>query len=297
MENEIKVIQPADFAHSYMNNNTSSDDVFSLPFQVFKIEETVKFLKIPAPLYRPDFNFVVHIVNGTGKQQVDTEVINLAENDVLFVKQGHITALSEVNDVSGYIIIFQDSCINQLLSQSQFINIFSTENKIKLDEGDSKWINKLFGLIFDEFYSINRNINICYSLFQAGLLKIISNQQNNYNIINRSAQITFSFKELVYKNHLKNKSIGFYANELTVSENYLNRCIKKTMGIAPKEWITKMSMIQGQILLKDKTKSISEIAFMLNYEDPSYFGRLFKKVIGITPSEYRDSVYEQDLSE
>jgi AraC family transcriptional activator of pobA len=101
---------------------------------------------------------------------------------------------------------------------------------------------------------------------------------------------------LVYKNQLKNKSITFFSNELAVSENYLNRCIKKTLGVSPKEWITRMSIIQSQILLKDKTKSISEVAFLLNYDDPSYFGRLFKKNIGFTPSEYRENVFGQELS-
>jgi AraC family transcriptional activator of pobA len=289
MKSEIKIIQPADFANNFMNFNPSSDDVFKLPFQVFKIEETVKFLKIPAPLYRPDYNFVVYINIGTAKQQVDTEIVSLSPSDVLFVKQGYITALIEVIEVSGFIIVFQDGYINQLLSESQFINIFSSENKIKLNDTDSKWINMLFNLIFNEFYSTTRDIDICYSLFQAGLLKIISNQQNHSNTISRSEQITFLFKELVYKNYLNNKAISFYANELHVSENYLNRCIKKTMGIAPKEWIIKMSIIQSQILLRDKTKSITEIAFLLHYEDPSYFGRLFKKITGITPSEYRDT--------
>ena len=42
--------------------------------------------------------------------------------------------------------------------------------------------------------------------------------------------------------------------------------------------------------------SISEIAFELNYGDPSYFGRLFKKITGVTPSEYRTN-FMQDLSE
>ena len=64
----------------------------------------------------------------------------------------------------------------------------------------------------------------------------------------------------------------------------------------PKEWINKVNILQSQLLLQDLTKSISEIAFELNYGDPSYFGRLFKKIAGVTPSEYR-TAFMQDLSE
>ena len=84
----------------------------------------------------------------------------------------------------------------------------------------------------------------------------------------------FNFKELVYKNYLEHKSVLFYADALSVSENYLHRCIKETIGEGPKEWINKVNILQSQLLLQDLTKSISEIAFELNYGDPSYFGRL-----------------------
>ncbi|WP_260255437.1 helix-turn-helix domain-containing protein, partial [Elizabethkingia anophelis] len=128
------------------------------------------------------------------------------------------------------------------------------------------------------------------------LQKIFTSAKELNKNMNRSAEITFNFKELVYKNYLEHKSVLFYANALSVSENYLHRCIKETIGEAPKEWINKVSILQSQLLLQDLTKSISEIAFELNYGDPSYFGRLFKKITGVTPSEYR-TAFMQDLSD
>lgn len=114
--------------------------------------------------------------------------------------------------------------------------------------------------------------------------------------MNRSAEVTFNFKELVYKHYKEHPTISFYAAALSVSENYLHRCVRETIGESPKEWINKVSILQSQLLLQDLTKSISEIAFELNYGDPSYFGRLFKKITGVTPSEYRIA-FTQDLSE
>ncbi len=160
-----------------MDKNPSESDVLKQPIQIHRIEDTAKYIKLPAPLHRPEFNFVVHLIQGTAKQQIDTDIISLEKNDVLFVKHGQVTALIEVYDVAGYIIVFEDNSISQLLSQPQLINIFSSENKIKLTEADSHWINRLFDLIFQEFYGQHRNLNICQSLFQASLLKIINNKK------------------------------------------------------------------------------------------------------------------------
>ena len=96
----------------------------------------------------------------------------------------------------------------------------------------------------------------------------------------------------MYKYHVEHKAVSFYVDKLSVSVNYLNRCIQQTMGTAPKEWINKVSISQSQLLLQDFTKCISSVAFELNYDDPSYFGRLFKKVTRLTPSEYRASIMQ-----
>ncbi|MNL31485.1 HTH-type transcriptional activator RhaR [compost metagenome] len=56
-----------------------------------------------------------------------------------------------------------------------------------------------------------------------------------------------------------------------------------------------VAILNSQILLVDSTKSISEISFEMNFEDPSYFTRIFKSFTGLTPSEYRTRIM-QDLS-
>lgn len=268
-----------------------------IPIQIYDVKETSRFIKIPTPLYRPDYNFLVHLTKGNAKQQVDTEIRSINRNDILFVKQGNMTALKEIsNDIEGHIIIFEDSTLNHLLSKEKFINLFTANTVIKLSDEISNWLTPLFELLTTEIYNNKPNLDICYSLFQAALIKIIASDKEHNKTINRSSEIAFTFKELVYKHHVEHKSVSFYVDKLSVSVNYLNRCIQQTMGTAPKEWINKVSILQSQLLLQDYTKCISSVAFELNYEDPGYFGRLFKKITTLTPSEYRASLM-QNLSE
>lgn len=280
-----------------MSEMSTDFAVLKTAIQIHDIAKTSSFIKVPTPLHRPEYNFIVHITKGSAKQQVDANLVSIKAHEILFVRQGNVTSLKEVSpDAAGHIILFEDQTLNQLLSKQELIKLFSANIVIHLEEESSAWLASLFELLNIEIYYPNPNLGICYSLLQAGLQKIFSSSKELSKSISRSAEITFSFKELVYKNYLQHQSILFYASALAVSENYLHRCIKETIGESPKEWINKVSILQSQLLLQDMTKSISEIAFELNYGDPSYFGRLFKKITGVTPSEYRIA-FMQDLSE
>jgi AraC-like DNA-binding protein len=112
----------------------------------------------------------------------------------------------------------------------------------------------------------------------------------------RQSQITMLFKELLYKNFTKNRDVKFYAHSLSVSENYLNRCVSHITNKPPKQHINEMVIVHSKLLLQDGSKDISQVAFELNFSAPSYFGRLFKQLTKQTPTEYRNS-FTQGLSE
>ncbi|MDN3710408.1 helix-turn-helix domain-containing protein [Myroides ceti] len=77
---------------------------------------------------------------------------------------------------------------------------------------------------------------------------------------------------------------------LHISPNYLNRCVQNIWNKSAKQFTQEFIIIQSQKLLQDFSGSVSDIAYQLNFSDPSYFSRLFKKTIGISPQEYRSNL-------
>ena len=57
--------------------------------------------------------------------------------------------------------------------------------------------------------------------------------------------------------------------------------------MTPKQYIASIRMANAQMLLENSSYSITEIASFVGYADPLYFGRLFKRELGMTPSQYR----------
>jgi AraC-like DNA-binding protein len=74
---------------------------------------------------------------------------------------------------------------------------------------------------------------------------------------------------------------------LNMSQSTLYRKLQVLIGISPNELIRKIRLkVACQMLLEDKL-NISEIAYDLGFSDPKYFSIIFKKEIGVSPTEYK----------
>ncbi|MDH2926661.1 AraC family transcriptional regulator [Lonepinella koalarum] len=77
------------------------------------------------------------------------------------------------------------------------------------------------------------------------------------------------------------------ADHTFISSSYLSRLYRKYFGIGFSQYIIERKMALAKILLRYSDLQINQISIELSYNDLNYFCRLFKKVTGKTPSEYR----------
>ena len=81
-------------------------------------------------------------------------------------------------------------------------------------------------------------------------------------------------------------SVHHFANQLNVTPNYLSDVIKFYSGKPALEHIHQHIVKVAKALLVKKESTISEIAYRLGFEYPNYFSRLFRKVTGVSPSDF-----------
>ena len=72
-----------------------------------------------------------------------------------------------------------------------------------------------------------------------------------------------------------------------MSPNHLNRAVKAETGRSASVWIDNARVSLARELLLDRSMSMSEIAERLGFSEASYFSRFFRKVTGVSPSEFR----------
>ena len=96
-------------------------------------------------------------------------------------------------------------------------------------------------------------------------------------------------KSVMYIRKHLNESIELekLAEISCLSKDHFIRLFKKELGNTPLQYINQKKIEKAQLLLVTEDLAVKEIAFRLAFEDYSYFNRLFKKITGVTPQEYR----------
>ena len=109
---------------------------------------------------------------------------------------------------------------------------------------------------------------------------------DNARVVEEIDKATIYFNE----HYSEDISIDEYAQNNHVSVSWFIRNFKHCTGSTPMQYILSKRIYNAEILLQDSTYNITEISEIVGYENPLYFSRIFKKVKGLSPSEYRKSI-------
>ena len=182
--------------------------------------------------------------------------------------------------------------MTSILREQEILNILNIVPLLELKKVDSQELNILLDLLYKEIYDEHPYTQYYESIFKTVLLKLIKLSDANNSLL-RNQEIAIAFKQLVHLDFHKEKSVTYYADKLAVSTNYLNRCVSSVFKKSTKQIILEVAIMHSEFLLAETNKTIANIAYELEFEDPSYFARLFKKIVGITPTKYRSNLKSQ----
>jgi AraC-like DNA-binding protein len=94
------------------------------------------------------------------------------------------------------------------------------------------------------------------------------------------------------KNNFKNAvNMTEMSSHLHFHPDYITRCVQKTIGITPSQYLNQYRISQAKRLLSTSNNKISSICRDVGIEDQGYFSKLFKKMEGMSPGEYRRIVH------
>lgn len=94
-------------------------------------------------------------------------------------------------------------------------------------------------------------------------------------------------KRFLERNNVRKVSLNDVAQEVCLSEKYLSRVFKEKTGMGFSEYRLKLKMDKARDLLKHTDASVDQLAHQLGYKNLESFVRIFKKVVGQTPTTYR----------
>lgn len=202
---------------------------------------------------------------------------------------------------------------------------FNENQSIKVFEDIFMWIisnyqsdmvkikSKLIELLFSIKKAIPYEIEKNYIIEQKCLTDIIniSNVNNqklsfiNYIKITVSSigearqrdisSLHLKIVEYINANFHKNISLNDVAKEVNLSYHYFSKFFKENMGRSFVDYLTELRIEKSKKLLSSSNMSIKEISYSTGYGDPNYYCKIFKKVTGLTPTEYKNSIIASSI--
>lgn len=94
----------------------------------------------------------------------------------------------------------------------------------------------------------------------------------------------------INRNYQKDISVKSVADSLFISESYLSRLFKEQVGQTFGDYLTYYRIKKACELLKRQEGKIYEVAGLIGYRDQRYFSMIFKKLVGVTPKEFREKL-------
>lgn len=186
--------------------------------------------------------------------------------DPVCVKEDFRTVLADFSITNKPIPVQPEQ--GELLKES-FLLLSRLEARAERDKGDQ---------------TVNAMLEVCISLF----VEVCRGDKSRItSAALRPQLITRQFRSLLLLSFREMKSPSEYAEALKISPSYLNEVVKDTTGHPVSYWIHQEIMLEAKRMLFYTDNTVKEISHLLGYTDTTYFIRLFSKIAGMPPLQFR----------
>lgn len=259
-------------------------------FAIMRIEDFARQIRFPIPASRSFHYDFLLVTGGSIQRTYGTQPTTIGPMMFSAYAAGTILSTDACSaDATGYYVLFDAECVLATLKNPHALDglRFFQPNAtpvIRLDEPTCQdWLTQL-GRLEQAFRSDRPDRQAYIGALLYGFLLDVQ-QQHGQQLpvpVSAAAQLTNRFQVLLTRHVLSKRSVAEYADLLAVTPNYLNKCMKETTGKPASLLIAEVLVLEAKVLLGQPQLPVSEVAYRLSFDDPSYFARFFKKHTGMS---------------
>lgn len=180
--------------------------------------------------------------------------------------------LLEPSKVSAEWIALNIKALSYYLFSTKTIHKETPENSLVLDESIAFFLSA--SKTFTEFSNI--------------ILEQILRLENDASIEDTKNISVTQAMNYVRKYYAKDITLAYISNFVSMNDSYFSSLFKKTTGIGFIKFLQEVRIENAKQLLKDPAIKIYEVSELVGFRDDKYFCKIFKKITGVTPSDYKN---------
>lgn len=255
------------------------------------------------PVYITTFYSIILFTEGDEEIAVNGRTVKVYPGVVVCSRPGEMWKWNPGTQLKGLHLLFEEefllSFFNDPLFLSKLPYLQSNRPSPSLLPSNAlrRRITQLYKNIHDEICNpaIEKDQHILRAMLYETLMLFnrVPSLSSSSKPMDELAMIRYvaHFQQLVEHDFRDQHDVEYYADKLCITSNYLNKVIKQTLGMTTKQFILIRIMTEAKRMLDYTSLSVTEISQQLNFNSSTYFVRLFHRVEGITPSQYRNKNY------
>jgi AraC family transcriptional activator of pobA len=266
-----------------------------LLIDIGRIEKIENFNLGTTP-HQLSFYEILFIDRGSGHFMLDDNRIALKAGVVIFTSPGHIREWHIRKPVAGYAVYFEKDFLNLFFADELFLYRFGFFHQYQRSTSLAANMRRLskYNLVNAQIeQEIQQLQNDSTHLLRALLYQLLILLNRAYAKENGFQNDTYvhpvfhRFRSLLETNYSAHHRVVDYIQLLNVSPAQLNKLCRQYMGITAQQMIHHKQVSEAKRLLRSTNDAVADIAYQLNFSDPSNFNRFFRSLTGVSPQQYR----------
>jgi AraC-like DNA-binding protein len=281
-------------AYSIESLRTTYAEAEPRDFEIFRFEYFAKDIEhLKAPHRHSFFTFIL-VTGGEGSHDIDFTTYPLKRNRLFLIAPDQVHAWKKLDRVRGYVVLFTEEFVALSKGRKIMANwpLFKPHQPCYFDLNSTEVTHWEDEFLFMEKEAHGHDDFSFDALFYS-LGKLLVRASRLYirhdTRIEFAQDFLFIFQELIEKHYMEKRTPNEYATLLHITPNHLNAMCKMKSGKSAGELIRQRVLLEAKRLLAHTQLSVAEVAYKLNFDDNSYFGRFFKKYVRVTPEQFRQN--------
>ncbi|HEX4010731.1 MAG TPA: helix-turn-helix domain-containing protein [Solirubrobacteraceae bacterium] len=260
---------------------------------------TIAHCGLPEPgwAHRHTFYMIVYIARGRGEHVIDCKRYPLRPASLYFVRPDQVHAWVYQTLPVGYTLSLSEQVLRaktQPDSGVHNLGLFedlADAGQLELSPGQARSIRSVFEEIVSEYEDGRTGYSSVMHAYLHVLLtrahRVLGDRGPDMRELCSSRPLARRFTDLVTRSGGRTQRVHEYSERLGVTPSHLAESVREVTGRTPGQIIRSAQIAEASRLLRYTDKTIGEIAYDLGFKDAAYFGRFFKREMGMTPGEFR----------
>jgi AraC family transcriptional activator of pobA len=247
--------------------------------------------------HRHDFYQIFWMKQGAPSFNIDFYHFPVEAHALVFVPPGAVHNFGAMTTEQGFILSFQEDFFEaeghsvDLFAECPALDPAQIRTVLVVPESSEETIQTYCSRMFEELHAKREG----YRSASAALLRLLFveirrclSNQSAPNSFHKYSSLTARFLRTLNARPYQLTTASQMARLLGVSRSWLNQLVRQETAKNLTDHLRGRLILESKRLLAHSDLNVSEIAYQLGFEDPSYFTRLFRQVEGLSPREFRE---------